>query len=248
MPPKSPFPRTPPPAPSGGKSADSMIVDIIVAVVVFLLIAGFLRSFFTSAMGNYVNVITRFYDINWKLWYIIAAILAGIFDIALLFLAFSIIKRFNKLRAEAPPEEIVSRMISPEQEFGQNWQEIKELIGSESASDWNMAILRADAKLDELLNNLGYEGDTIAERLKIVDPTKLKSMDRIWSAHRLRNTIAHDPLQQYTREMVTHALDSYQLAFQELGFLQSADTLPATLPEKGRSEEFPETSGDIPFQ
>ena len=223
MPPKSPSPRTPPPAPSGGKSADSMIVDIIVAVVVFLLIVGFLRSFFTSAMGSYVNVITRFYSVNWKLWYIIAAILAGVFDIVLLFFGFSIIKRFNKLRAEVPPEEVVSHMISPEQEFQENWQEIRELTASANASDWNMAILRADAQLDELLNNLGYEGDTIAERLKIVDPTKLKSMDRIWSAHRLRNTIAHDPLQQYTREMVTHALDSYQLAFKDLGFLEEVE-------------------------
>ena len=202
---------------------ESTFVDIAVAAVVFLLILGALGSFFTSATGGYLGIITRFYSINWKLWYIIAAILAGIFDIALLFFGFSIIKRFNRLRVEVPPEEVVSHMISPEQEFQENWQDIRELTASANASDWNMAILRADAQLDELLNNLGYEGDTIAERLKIVDPTKLKSMDRVWSAHRLRNAIAHDPLQQYTREMIMHALDSYQLAFKELGFLEEVE-------------------------
>ena len=217
-------PRTPPPAPSGGKSMESVFIDIVIAVVVFLLILGAAGSFLASATGSYVGIITWFYTRNWKLWYIIAAILAGIFDIALLFFALSIIKRFNKLRAEVPPEEVVSHMISPEQEFQQNWQEIRELMASANASDWNMAILRADAQLDEILDQLGYDGETIAERLKIVDPTKLTSMDRVWSAHRLRNTIAHDPLQQYTREMVTHALDSYQLAFQELGFLQEAES------------------------
>ena len=83
----------------------------------------------------------------------------------------------------------------------------------------------AGATVDDLLSHLGYEGETIAERLKIVDPTQLKSIDRVWSAHRLRNAIAHEPLQQYTREMIMHALDSYQLAFQELGFLKAESTL-----------------------
>ena len=206
---------------------ESIIVDITVAAVIFLVVLGVLVSFFGSVFGSYLNVIAWLYGSNWRIFYIVFTILIGIFDVVLLCVAGFIIKRYNKLHAEIPPTEVTSHYVSPQEEFQQNWQGIQELIRSENTSDWNMAILRADAQLDETLDHLGYEGETIAERLKIVDPTKLKSMDRIWSAHRLRNIIAHDPLQQYTREMVTHALDSYQLAFQELGFLQAEGPIRA---------------------
>ena len=222
-PPRPPSQRPPSAPPLGGKSIESIFVDIAIAAIIFLVILGVLGSFFGSVLGSYVNVIAWLYGSNWRIFYIIVTILMGLFDAILLVLAGFIIKRYNKLRAEIPPAEVMSQMISPQEEFQQNWQDIQSLMQSQNASDWNMAILRADAQLDEILDQLGYEGETIAERLKVVDPTKLKSMDRIWSSHRLRNTIAHDPLQQYTREMVTHALDSYQLAFQELGFLQEAE-------------------------
>ena len=231
-------PRTPPrpPAPSGGQNIDSTIVDILVALVIFLLIAGLFGSFFTSATGGYLNIIAWFYTRNWKIWYIVGSIFVGLLDAGLLFLAVSILKRYNKLKREIPQAEIETHLISPEQEFQTNWQEITSLVQSGNGSDWNMAILRADAQLDDLLSHLGYEGETIAERLKIVDPTKLKSIDRIWSAHRLRNAIAHEPLQQYTREMIMHALDSYQLAFQELGFLKAAEVLADNMDENEMRE------------
>ena len=235
MPPRPP-PRPPMPAPSGGQNIDSMIVDVIVALVIFLLIAGLFGSFFISATGGYLNVITWFYTRNWKIWYIVGTIFVGLLDAGLLFAAAVIVKRYNKLRHEIPQAEIAGRLISPEQEFQTNWQEITSLTQSGNGSDWNMAILRADAQLDDLLSHLGYEGETIAERLKIVDPTKLKSIDRIWSAHRLRNTIAHEPLQQYTREMIMHALNSYELAFQELGFLQAAE-IPADITDENETRK-----------
>jgi len=212
----------PPPNKGAEKNMENTSVDITIAVIIFFLVVGLLGSFFTSVTESYINLISWFYGRNWWAWYIVGTIIVSILNIALLAAMVFIIKRYNNLRGEVSQEEVVSQMISPEQEFGQNWQDIKVLMNSDNPSDWNMAILRADAELDDLLNHLGYEGETIAERLKIVDPTKLTSMDRVWSAHRLRNTIAHDPLQQYTREMLVHAVQSYEIAFKELGVLHEA--------------------------
>lgn len=221
------------------KSTEEVFVDIAIAVIAFLLIMALLKSFFawlfggSVGIGGYPNIIEWFYAGNWSLWYIIAAFFVGAFDILLLVAAIVIIKRFNNLSREALKEEqeIESHMISPEQEFSQNWQEIRELMSSDNASDWNMAMLRADAQLDDTLQHLGYEGETIADRLRIVDPTKLQSMDRVWSAHRLRNAIAHDPLQLFTREMIMHALESYEMGFKELGMLRKASEMPEGIEE-----------------
>ena len=215
-------PRTPP-APSGNQSMDSILVDIAIAVIVFFLIAFLFKTFFSSLFGSYLNFITWFYSGSWYFVYVIITIFVSVVDAILLYFAIIFVKRFYRLDKEVPPEQIQSKVFSSQEEFMQNWQAIRELADSPSASDWNMAILRADAQLDDTLDHLGYEGETIAERLKIVDPTKLKSMDRVWSAHRLRNTIAHDPLQEYTREMMTHALQSYEIAFKELGVLQEVE-------------------------
>src|SRR3989344_2789174 len=83
-----------------------------------------------------------------------------------------------------------------------------------------ISIIQADALLDDVLMHLGYEGDTMGDRLKIIDPVQLPSADRVWSAHRLRNTIVHDPMVEHTRETVINALRAYQDAFRELGVLK----------------------------
>lgn len=210
----------PPQSPSTGKNLENTTVDITIAAIIFFLVVGLLGSFFTSIAGSYVNLISWLYGRDWYLWYIVSAAIFGILNITLLTVMVVIIKRYNNLRHEVAREEKASSMISPEQDLQGDWKDIQALIASDNPSDWNMAILRADAELDDLLGRLGYEGETVADRIKIVDPMKLKSVDRLWSAHRLRNTIAHDPLQQYTREMITHALQSYEIAFKELGALR----------------------------
>ena len=213
----------PPQSGSTGKSMENTTVDIIVAAAIFFLIVGIFGAFFASVTGSYINLISWFYGRNWRLWYIIGTVIVSILNIVLLAAMVFIIKRYNNLRHVVAQEEVASSMISPEQDLQGDWRDIQALMASDNPSDWNMAILRADAELDDLLRRLGYEGETIADRIKIVDPTKLKSLDRVWSAHRLRNTIAHDPLQQYTREMLTYAMQSYEIAFKELGALHEAD-------------------------
>lgn len=230
------MPDVPPPRKTNDptpKGTDQMFVDIAIAVIAFLVLMSLLGSLFTSVFGGYLNVIGWFSTRNWTLWYMIAAFVVGAFDALLLVAAVMIMKRFNNLQRETLQEEkeIESHYISPKQEFSANWHGIRELMNSSHPSDWNMAILRADAQLDDTLMHLGYDGESIADRLKIVDPTKLQSMDRVWSAHRLRNTIAHDPLQEYTREMMMHALECYEIAFKELGLLQKAPAMPEYIEE-----------------
>lgn len=221
------------------KTTDQIFVDIAIAAVAFLLLMALLKSLLAwlfggsgDIVGGYVNTVGWFYT-DWMLKFTIAAFIIGILDALLIAAAIGIIKRYNNLRREIAAEEqqIVTPLMSPEEEFNQNWQNIRNLMESGNASDWNMAILRADAQLDDTLLHLGYEGETIADRLRIVDPTKLQSVDRIWSAHRLRNAIAHDPLQLYTREMITHALESYEIAFKELGLLRAAPPVPESMQE-----------------
>ncbi|MEK7082402.1 MAG: hypothetical protein AAB915_01875, partial [Patescibacteria group bacterium] len=60
---------------------------------------------------------------------------------------------------------------------------------------------------------------TLADRLKVADPETLPSLDTLWSAHRLRNAIAHDPLEQHTKDSIIYSLRAYETALKELGAL-----------------------------
>ena len=72
------------------------------------------------------------------------------------------------------------------------WHDVAKLMASEQVSDWKIAILEADSILDELLEDLGYVGENLGERLKAVPQGSVKNLEAAWSAHKVRNRIAHD--------------------------------------------------------
>ncbi|HEY4518632.1 MAG TPA: hypothetical protein VJG48_03380 [Candidatus Paceibacterota bacterium] len=72
------------------------------------------------------------------------------------------------------------------------WHDVAKLMASEKQSDWKVAILEADSILDELLEDLGYVGENLGERLTAVPKGNMKNLEAAWSAHKVRNRIAHD--------------------------------------------------------
>lgn len=194
--------------------------DITIAIVILLVAIALLGSYFSQIFDWYRELLAWFYSLGWGRIAPMLFILFGILDIGLFVFIIFVVRRFQKLFLIVPSRETAIHTITPKEEVRENWEHIRELANSTNPSDWNMAVLRADALLDDILKHLGYEGETMAERLKIVDDTKLPSLDKVWSAHRLRNMIAHDPLEQHTKETIIHALRSYEQALKELGMTE----------------------------
>lgn len=72
------------------------------------------------------------------------------------------------------------------------WQMALKHASSPNPSDWKLAIIEADTILDALLENSGYPGATLGERLKNADRGVFKTLDYAWEAHAVRNKIAHE--------------------------------------------------------
>jgi hypothetical protein len=77
-------------------------------------------------------------------------------------------------------------------ETANRWKKIMQHMENGSQNDWKQAIIEADVILDDLLNKLGYKGESIGEKLKRVAKGDFKSLDQAWEAHKIRNAIAHD--------------------------------------------------------
>ena len=73
----------------------------------------------------------------------------------------------------------------------EKWQRVLALMESGNPNDWRLAIMECDIVLDEMMNEMGYRGETLAEKLKSVERSDFRTIDNAWDAHRMRNTIAH---------------------------------------------------------
>jgi len=72
------------------------------------------------------------------------------------------------------------------------WEKVIKLINSKSSADWKLAILESDILLGEMLDKMGYRGESIGEQLKQIEKSDFTSLDSAWEAHKIRNSIAHE--------------------------------------------------------
>jgi hypothetical protein len=100
------------------------------------------------------------------------------------------------------------------------WQRILEETGSDNEQQWRLAILEADIMLNELLDTLGYKGETMSDKLKQVERADFHTVDAAWDAHRFRNRIAHEgTAMRLDKHDVDDTIGKYQRVFREFDFL-----------------------------
>ncbi|MDB5245060.1 MAG: protein of unknown function with transrane region [Parcubacteria group bacterium] len=96
------------------------------------------------------------------------------------------------------------------------WAYITQLIESGQESDWRSAIIESDIMLDELLTRLGYQGQSVGEKLKAVNPNQFQTIRNAWDAHMVRNDIAHQGSQYQLSEHIAHrTIANYEAVFRE---------------------------------
>ena len=100
------------------------------------------------------------------------------------------------------------------------WQEVLRHANSENPNDWRLAIMEADAMLDEYTDDLGYHGETLGERLKNMEKGDIRTLQQAWDAHIIRNKIAHEGFDyELTRREARRVVGLYETVFKELGYL-----------------------------
>jgi hypothetical protein len=83
-----------------------------------------------------------------------------------------------------------------------------------------MAIIEADIMLFDVLSQSGFPGNTLGEILKNTDKSKLATLDHAWTAHRVRNELAHQGSNYVLgRQTAEAALEGYRKVFTELNLI-----------------------------
>lgn len=101
------------------------------------------------------------------------------------------------------------------------WQVVLNHVNSESTAEWKLGILEADNMLDEILELEGYQGESIGEKLKAMDPADLASYSDAWEAHKVRNQIAHEgaATMDFSKKLARDTLLKFENVFKELGYI-----------------------------
>ena len=73
------------------------------------------------------------------------------------------------------------------------WNKIKRRLEIGLESENKLAIIEADSMLNDVLEKMGFVGETLEERLKRLTLDSLSNIEEIWEVHKIRNNIVHDP-------------------------------------------------------
>lgn len=96
------------------------------------------------------------------------------------------------------------------------WLTIEKQLKKDDASSCHMSVLNADKLLDHALKERGAKGDTMGERMK-ASREVFSDNNAIWSAHKLRNQIAHEPDVNVNYDQARRALSAFKKALKDLG-------------------------------
>ncbi len=99
------------------------------------------------------------------------------------------------------------------------WEKALQHVESANENDWKQAIIDADILLDDLLNKMGYRGESVGEKLKRVASGDMKSLNEAWEAHKVRNQIAHEPGFVLSQYQARQAIGMYRKVFEEFYYI-----------------------------
>lgn len=113
----------------------------------------------------------------------------------------------------------VGEPLKTEDVHNKRWANVQSLIRSYNANDWKQAIIEADIILDDMLKKMGYQGKSIGDRLKTVDPADFMTLDEAWEAHKFRNRIAHGSAYVLTKDEAERIIGLFEKVFSEFFYI-----------------------------
>lgn len=174
------------------------------------------------------NIIDFFKNFDFSSWAsdikIIFLVLAAFFvalGIFSMFKARALLRHGHKNYRGHGASPVAKHEPEPEQAPAVNssseWEQIKQRANSVREADWKLSIIEADKLVDDTLKQLGYAGETMGERLMLIAPDQLMSLQDLWDAHKLRNLLVHKMSYQVRHEQVLAAIDAFDRVLRELG-------------------------------
>lgn len=153
-----------------------------------------------------------------QIWIIVSIISFAITVWLLVIFVHSTIRFHQIHESELPDIATLDPVVAEVTRDHHRWDHVRALIESGQPSDWRQAIIEADIMLYDLLDQLGYQGLSVGDRLKQADPERFHTLQNAWEAHKVRNEIAHQGMNYELTEHIAHrTIANYEAVMREHG-------------------------------
>lgn len=195
----------------GGEAAP--ILRPITEPVTALQIVEYLQT--TSAPGVYDALFHR-----WSVFVALSLFVSLLLMALTIYCAIRIfqVRQMERRRFAALQRTVAARDVPKTQ---LRWNRVLEQAHSDDPQSWRLAILEADIMLNELLDTLGYRGETMADKMRAVDRVNFNTIDFAWEVHKIRNSIAHKgSMHELNSREVRRVISLYERIFREFRFIE----------------------------
>lgn len=108
----------------------------------------------------------------------------------------------------------------------ERWTKTLNYLFSQHSSDWKLAVIEADAMLESLMDQLGFKGETLGDKLKAaaqpvrVGGDSFRNLASAWEAHTVRNRIAHEGASfELSQHEAKRVIAIYEQIFRGYGYI-----------------------------
>lgn len=171
-------------------------------------------TYFLDLYDQVYNYLT---SVNFDAVILILQITSWLVSILLMWLIVVLLKRSDATWWVA--ERVYAADFAYGKATNQRWEEIKARLQKGDEANLKLAVIEADALIDEIFKRMGLPGATFEERLKQIETQEIKSVGRIWETHQVRDKIVHGPDFHITQEEAEAAVGNIEEALKELEYL-----------------------------
>jgi uncharacterized membrane protein len=101
-----------------------------------------------------------------------------------------------------------------------HWNHVKGMFQSPDSTAWRMAVIDADAMLEDLITDLGFQEGNFGDKLKAMQQAGVPWVQSAWDVHLLRNRLAHEGSKYPLNNREAYqAFKVYESIFQNTGYL-----------------------------
>jgi hypothetical protein len=197
---------------------DSYGIETNIFKVLYEYISG--SSLNTSATGSWYDGLVALFLQIWNIYSVLAFALSALFIFGIIY-AYLRIAEFDEIEEkELHDKERLWRELHDGSVENNRWASIERHLASENPNDWKLAIIEADVLLEHLLEQAGFAGNTVGEKLKSASSRTFETIEDAWQAHRVRNQIAHGGADfVLTHKIAKETLIQYERVFKEFSIL-----------------------------
>jgi hypothetical protein len=101
----------------------------------------------------------------------------------------------------------------------QAWNKIKKGLEKEYEAQWKVSVIESFSFLEKILENAGYPGETLGERISKISPEDVSNTDKLMKDQEVYYDIIKDPNYRLTKEAAQEIIMDLEQSLKDLEML-----------------------------